>query len=469
MPWRAVIVSGASGLLGELELSLCTQFPVITKRCVWPDCEGGGLPLAHPDFIVVSTPENTDSSNLLFHWIQRRAASVPCLAVLPNLTDRESMLSALETADDFLVAPLRVSELIWRVRRLLNLREPQQRDATRRLSHEMGLAQIITRDPGFRKLIERLAAFSRAQTPVLLRGETGTGKELCARALHHLSPRSSGPFVPVDCGTIPDHLIENELFGHARGAFTDAHADQRGLVTLANNGTLFLDEIDSLSLIAQAKLLRFIQEGAYRPLGNERLLRADVRIVAATNGDLEGKIQSREFRPDLYYRLNVLSCRLPPLRERSPDVGLLAQHFLDELSCKSEHRSFSLSPGAVRLLESYSWPGNVRELFNLMQRVVALLEGPLVLPDKLAALMSVPPASEVKPIVSFREERERVLESFDRRYLENLLRIHYGNVTQAARYAGKDRRVLGRLLKKYAIDRSLFAAAGPESPTFPQA
>jgi DNA-binding NtrC family response regulator len=443
----------------------CEQSPFIAKSCCWPECDHCELPFSNPDLIVASVGNDVNQPGRLFQWVQARARSTPILAILPHEPQHETLQITLENADDFLLQPLRVSELMWRTRRLLNLHESQQKDATSRLAHEIGLAQIVTRDPDFSKIICVLPALSRANAPVLVLGETGTGKELCSRALHHLSRRSAGPFVPVDCGTLPDHLFENEVFGHARGAFTDAHADQRGLVALANNGTLFLDEIDSLTLAAQSKLLRFIQDGTYRPLGSDRWLQSDVRIIAATNGDLESKIRLREFRSDLFYRLNVLNCRLPPLRERRCDIGLLAQHFLDEHSSRFEGRRFTLSPGAVRLLEAHSWPGNVRELYNLMQRVAALAPGPLVLPDRLAELMSVSIGSSSSPLPDFEAGRARVLEDFDRQYLENLLRTHGGNVTQAARTASKDRRVLGRMLKKYGIDRYSFIPAGRESPS----
>jgi transcriptional regulator with GAF, ATPase, and Fis domain len=288
-----------------------------------------------------------------------------------------------------------------------------------------------------------------SKAPVLITGETGTGKELFAHAIHSLSDRRSGPFIPLDCGVLPEQLAENELFGHSRGAFTDAHTETKGLVALADGGTLFLDEIDALSPANQAKLLRFLQEGTFRALGAERFRRADVRVIAATNRNMEECVRQREFRSDLYFRINVLRLYLPPLRERTGDVALLAAHFLAG-ACGAAEKF--LSSGALRRLEKYPWPGNVRELLNVVQRAALQSPGRQITPAHISFdgdAMQVATTAEASN--GFHSAKQHVIREFERAYIEKLLASHHGNITQAAREAGKERRAFGKLVKKYGI------------------
>jgi transcriptional regulator with PAS, ATPase and Fis domain len=321
--------------------------------------------------------------------------------------------------------------------------------AAARLSAEMALHNLIGEAPAFRRVLAEIPVVARREGPVLVTGETGTGKELCARAIHHLSPRRNHPFIPVDCAALPDHLIENEIFGHSRGAYTDAHAGQKGLLALAERGTLFLDEIDSLSPSAQSKFLRFLQERTYRPLGSEQFQRADVKVVAATNRDLEQCVRERTFRSDLFYRLTTFRLHMVPLRERPGDIPRLARHFLDTLGRRGGGERKSFSEAALRRLSLHPWPGNVRELLNVVERALAFSDGPQILPSDLA----LPDLAEGsgEPAGSFREARARAIEEFERAYVQELLERHTGNVTRAAREAGKERRAFGRLVKKYGL------------------
>jgi two-component system response regulator GlrR len=270
---------------------------------------------------------------------------------------------------------------------------------------------------------------------------------MCARAIHHVTRRRNLPFIPVDCGAIPGHLFENEVFGHARGAFTDAQREQKGLVAMADGGTLFLDEVDMLPLPVQSKLLRFLQEHTYKPLGCDRFLRSDVRVVAASNRDMEGLTAAGQFRSDLYFRLNVLRLELPPLRQRPADIELLARHFVNALADAGPGPKI-LSPGAIRKLSAYDWPGNVRELYNVVHRAVVFAADTQILPCDIATSAPAPP-EEARGC--FHDARARAIESFERFYVAQLLEKHAGNVTQAAREAGKERRSFGRLVKKYAM------------------
>ena len=379
----------------------------------------------------------------------------PVLAILPADPDDRLLAAVLPAVDDFVVRPVEPAELRHRIGRLLAAPRHDHAAIGARLLDETRLTRLVGRDPQFVRAVQQLQRFASFDLSVLITGETGTGKELFARALHHLSRRRDHPFVAVDCGAVPDTLFENELFGHVRGAFTDAHRGHKGLVAIADGGTLFLDEIDALSLAAQAKLLRFVQERLFRPLGSERYDRADVRVIAATNRDLDACVRDRQLRADLYFRLNVLRLRLPPLRERVADIPLLAQSVLGEARGGGPGpRSFS--PSALRALAAHDWPGNVRELANVVQRAMVACEGHVIQPAHLSidgAEAAAAPASAAAD-VDFRSARKAALDAFERRYVEDLLRKHQGNVTRAARDARQDRRAFGRFIKKHRIDRT---------------
>ena len=302
---------------------------------------------------------------------------------------------------------------------------------------------------------------------VLITGETGSGKELAARAIHYQGKRSNKPFIPVNCGALPDHLIENELFGHAKGAYTDARDSQNGLIAQAEGGTLFLDEVDALSPKAQVSLLRFLQDGHYRPLGGNRMESADVRILAASNDDLPSLVKQDRFRADLHYRLNVMELVVPPLRDRGDDVALLARHFINEAACRYNMNRLELHPDTLLWLNRQPWLGNVRELQNRIQREFLMCDGPNVLirdplpdserrkkKDRRQDLMRAQTNT-----LNFNEAKQATLQAFERSHLIRLMRESAGNVSHAARLAGKERRALGKLLKKYCIEPEVFRSA----------
>ena len=337
------------------------------------------------------------------------------------------------------------------------------------------LSHLVGDSPRFLAAVERLPLIARNRATVVVTGETGTGKELIARAVHYLGPRAEHPFVPVNCGALPDTLLEDELFGHERGAFTDATARREGLIAEADRGTLFLDEIDSLTPRAQVALLRVLQGGAYRALGGNRERLADVRFVAATNASLPDLVSSGQFRTDLYYRLCVLSIHVPPLRERQEDILPLARHFLTKY--QAGNVALELSAEADGTLLAYGWPGNVRELENVIQRSIALAPAavitatelglPNAAPEPLDGVLIRPalappggpnavPAASDAPWPSFNEAKRAVVDSFEREYLGQLLRVHHGNVSRAAQSAQKERRDFGRLLKKHQLDPRAF-------------
>jgi DNA-binding NtrC family response regulator len=352
--------------------------------------------------------------------------------------------------DDFIFLPLREKELKWRVERIIGAQAAARNQLPDELQ-KLGLTNLVGADALFLRAVRKISLFATSDAPVLITGETGTGKELFAHAIHSLSHKRSGPFIPVDCGSLPEQLTENELFGHCQGAFTDARADQKGLIGMANGGTLFLDEIDTLSAGNQAKLLRFLQEGTYRQLGADRFSRSNARIVAATNRNIEECVSQRLFRSDLYFRLNVLRLELPPLRDRDGDVCLLAQHFLDNECARAHDKGKFFAPAALRKLKSYHWPGNARELLNTVRRAAVCASGRQIAAEDILLSAEANHAGEPSGGDTFQAAKQRAIEKFERDYVEILLARHRGNVTRAAREAGKERRAFGRLVRKYGI------------------
>jgi len=312
---------------------------------------------------------------------------------------------------------------------------------------------LIGRSRAFRAVIDLLPRFAGCDAPVLLRGETGTGKELFARALHQIGHRRGRPFVPVNCGGLPDTLLESELFGHVRGAFTDARTDRPGLVALAQGGTLFLDEVDSLSPKGQVTLLRFLQDHEYRQVGGHKVQAADIRVLAASNADLAAHVADGRFRQDLLFRLDVLSLELPPLARRAEDIPLLARHFLARFAALYARPLPALDAAAEAWLLSRPWPGNVRELENVVHRAVLLGEaGHAPLPSGGTA-SAMPAASSPLHAGGLRAACAKARWDTEEQYLRELMALTGGNVSEAARRAGTERRAMGRLLKRHGIGR----------------
>jgi DNA-binding NtrC family response regulator len=423
----------------------------------WEDLGCDGVTGAGVQLIIAHADPFTEKAmGFLRSFADKPGA--PLLAILPCDCGRDVMALASSVAADFLFSPLREDELQLRISRLLGTQTSEMDDVQKRFREELGLGRMVGTHPEFLLAVQQALLFSKSDAPVLITGETGTGKELFAHAIHSLSRRCNGPFIPLDCGTLPEHLAENELFGHRRGAYTDAHADQKGLAAMADGGTLFLDEIDALSSANQAKFLRFLQEGAYRALGSDRITRSNIRIIAATNRPIEEAVRQRQFRNDLYFRINVLRLNLPALRQRRGDISLLARHFL---ASEFLDRPVMFSPAALRKLENYHWPGNVRELLNAVQRAAVCCSSPQVLPKHIvfgAGPEDHEPAADGPS--TLRAAKQAMIESFEKSYVEELLARFQGSVTRAAREAGKERRAFGRLVKKYGIS----AAPGHNSP-----
>jgi DNA-binding NtrC family response regulator len=359
-----------------------------------------------------------------------------------------------EGIDDFVILPFQPGELRMRLSRLSRAESQpasisSDDESILQIRSKYRLDAVIGESEPLLQAIRKVPRIGVSDANVLITGETGTGKELFARAIHYASRRGTQPFVPVNCGALPDTLFENELFGHEKGAYTDASSAVSGLLQVANRGSLFLDEVDSLSLASQSKLLRVLQDREYRPLGSLRPLKADVRIIAAANTPLAERIAAREFRADLYYRLSVLTLQLPSMAERPDDIPILARHFLARFARECRRPAPRLSLEAIRRLMNYAWPGNVRELESVVHRALVLSDGPILdassleLPDSWMA--GAGDAAGSAPSM------ENAVHEFERRYLSSLLYEQNGNVTRAAKVAGKDRRSFQRLLRRHGI------------------
>ena len=312
--------------------------------------------------------------------------------------------------------------------------------------------ELVGESPAFREALRLIGRIAAVDAAVLIQGETGTGKELAARAVHYLSRRRDYPFVPVNCGALPDSLIESELFGHERGAFTDAKQASRGLVAQAEGGTLFLDEVEAMTPRAQVVLLRFLQDHEYRPVGGRLLARGDLRIVASTNVDLDELVRSGQFRRDLLFRFGVLSLTMPPLRRRGDDAVMLAEHFIRRFAVRYERPVKRLHADTVAWLAAQDWPGNVRELENLMLREFLLADGDAI---RLGPAGDAAPAGAAadEPAFdpAFKSAKARAVAQFEKAYLNQLLARTGGNISQAARLSRKDRSALNKLVKKHGL------------------
>ena len=410
-----------------------------------------------PDLVITDLRMAGLDGMALFHEIERRHTGLPVIILTAHGTIPDAVAATRQGVFGYITKPYDANELLTQVRRALSLHGrigssasvagavagTAKSDATWR-------SEIVTRSPAMEDLLLRAERIAQGDASVLIQGESGTGKELLARALHRASRRADGPFVAINCSAIPEALLESELFGHKKGAFTGATADHPGLFVEAHSGTLLLDEIGDMPLALQVKLLRVLEAREIRAVGSTKTVPIDVRVISASHRDLNQAKATGAFREDLYYRLNVVTLKLPALRDRREDIPLLISHFLKELSRRYAKNVNALSHDALEMMSAAAWPGNIRQLYNVVEQVVALTSGEIVSTKVVEQAMQM----ELQGLESFEEARKR----FEYDYLTRLLKLTQGNVTQAAKLAKRNRTEFYKLLQRHSIEAAHFKA-----------
>jgi two-component system response regulator GlrR len=411
----------------------------------------------NPDLIFLVLSSNyLKQTSALIQSLSRKPFKLPVLAIIEGDKPDEIIEILKIGVIDFITPPFKAIDVLPRIWRLTEQKSESEM-LIHSLKEKIGLKQLVGESPAFIEEIKKIPLVAKCDASVLITGETGTGKELCARAIHYLSLRASKPFIPVNCGAIPTELVENELFGHVKGAFTGANRSSPGLIQESDGGTLFLDEVGCLPLQVQVKLLRFLQDKEYRQLGCTKMRHADVRIITASNLDLEQAISERKFRQDLFYRLNIIPLMLPPLRERKTDIPVLIRHFLSKYVLEFNKHVTDLTPEAVQKLVLYNWPGNIRELENVIERAVVFSTQPLIQGSDI----TLPRSEATGYQESFKVAKARMIAQFEKDYIQGLLLANQGNITKAAKAAHKNRRAFWALIRKYKIDMQNFKSAYP--------
>jgi len=405
--------------------------------------------------IVITDVRMGDKDGLEVLRSFKKASPDTTVVMITAFGSIETAIEAIrEGAFDYISKPFKLDEIKLTIERALDQRRllNENKFYRQELLSKYQFKNVIGRTPQMFQVYKTIAKVADTKSTVLLCGESGTGKELVARSIHYNSPRNDRPFVPVDCASLVETLLETELFGHVRGAFTGAVYAKKGLIEEADGGTLFLDEVSNISLSMQAKLLRFLQEHEIKRVGGTENIKVDVRVIAATNQELEPLIKEGNFREDLFYRLNVVSITLPPLRERKDDIPLLANHFLQKFSEEYGKLISHISPEALEILTQYSWPGNIRELENTIERALILSVHPIILPedlpkkliDSVSAKGTEFPKMEGVPT----PEKPLSLRDVEKSYVLKVLRETRGNKTRAAEILGIDRTTLYRIIEK---------------------
>jgi len=429
-------IEDADGVEKALKLFRGSHFDIVLTDLKLPD--GTGI-----DFLRIIKEEKPDTEVILITGYGTVSTAVQAMKF---------------GAYDYVEKPFRPEELSLLVERALErrlLREENRR--LRRAIEGHYIKNIVSASPAMEKIFRMIATVAPTNSTVLITGESGTGKELVAKAIHFNSPRRDKPFVVVDCGSIPAELLESELFGYRKGAFTGAAGDRKGLIEEADSGTLFLDEIGNMPLHLQAKILRVLQERELRPLGDKKVRKVDIRVIAATNADLQGMVKEGSFREDLYYRINIFPIHIPPLRERREDIPVLADHFLRKYSSEMEREVEGFSIEAMSMLVHHRWTGNVRELENVIQRAILLTEGRRIEPADLAFLSTdreirIPRDVEELKMIK-RKIREQSVAEIEKNFILAALTENDWNVTRAAQSVGMLRPNFHALMKKYSISR----------------
>ena len=402
---------------------------------------------SRPDLVLTDLRMEGMDGMALFQEIQASYPGLPVIILTAHGTIPDAVAAVKKGVFGYLTKPYDADELLAQIERALKLHGGAAMGGAGQAWRE----DIVTRSTLMEDVLAKAQRVAAGDASVLIQGESGSGKELLARAIHRASPRANQPFVAINCGAIPETLLESELFGHQKGSFTGAIADQRGLFVAADKGTLFLDEIGDMPLALQVKLLRVLETREVRPIGATRSTPFDVRIISATHRDLAKEKENGNFREDLYYRLNVVSLRLPCLDERPEDVPLLAEHFLKRLAPRYNRENAAFSPEALELLVKAKWPGNVRQLYNVVEQSVALCPTEIIPQTFVEQAIQV----EMHEMTSFEDARKR----FERDYLTRILKLTKGSVTQAAKLARRNRTEFYKLLQRHRLEPAMFKSA----------
>ena len=407
-----------------------------------------------PDLVITDFNMPAINGLQLLREIQSRKPELPVILITGYGTVEQAVEAMKSGAYDYVSKPIIDDEMKLVIRRALDeqtLRD-ENSELRKRLDMRFGYDAIVGRDHRMQRIYDTIESVAPTKATVLVTGESGTGKTLIARALHHNSSRRDEPFVEVNCGALPETLLESELFGHKRGAFTGAHADKLGKFAAANRGTIFLDEINNASPMLQMKLLRILQDKEFEPVGGNDTMRVDVRVVLATNLDLAEEVEKGNFRRDLYYRINVVSINMPPLRERVSDIPLLAKHFLKHFAKENGKRIGDIDEEVVDLLTRYGWPGNVRELENCLERAVVLTRNDVIRAEDLPPAMRAEASDAPAPLESGGiRPLKKALEDPERRIIEHALRTHDGNRQETAKALDINRTTLFNKMRKYDL------------------
>lgn len=441
---RVLVVDDDPGLLRLMELRLDAAGYRVTavdsgERAL------AQLAVSRPQVVVTDLQMGGIDGMALFEAIRAENPALPVIMLTAHGTIPDAVAAVKGGVFGYLAKPFDAKALLDEIARALRTTAAP---AGASPNERAWRAEIITRNSAMEDILAKAQLVAGGDASILIEGESGTGKELLARAVHAASTRADRPFIAINCGAIPEALLESELFGHVKGAFTGAVRDNRGLFLAADGGTLFLDEIGDMPPALQVKLLRVLQEKQLRPVGGQENVTVDVRVISATHRDLEAELAAGNFREDLYYRLKVVALRLPSLAERREDIALLASHFLNELVGRYKKTVTGLAPEAVELLVTASWPGNVRQLYNVVEQSVALATTALI-PASLVEQAIRREATEIAPF-------EQARRKFERDYLAQLLKITDGNVTHASRMAKRNRTEFYKLLQRHQLDPRLF-------------
>jgi DNA-binding NtrC family response regulator len=393
----------------------------------------------------------------LLEKVHKKYERLPIMVITAYGTIETAVEAMQKGAFSYITKPFKKEEILLGIEKALDFQRLKNENQSLRqeLEEQVRYPFLIGQAPVMEKVYQRIKQVARTSATILITGESGTGKELAAKTIHYHSQRKDKNIVAVNCSALPETLIESELFGHIKGSFTGAVRDKKGLVEEADGGTLFLDEIGDLNLIMQTKLLRLLQEGEYKPVGSSKTLTADVRFITATNQDLIEKVRKKEFREDLYYRLNVIQIVMPPLRDRKEDISLLAQHFVEKFSRINQKAIKGITPEALKELLSRDWPGNIRELENVIERGVILTFSELLeVPDLFPADQPTPLLFDLQEDIfqaPFKDAKDRVIANFHTEYIRRVLARFGGNVSLAAKECGLKRPYLHRLMKESDI------------------